>query len=68
MGGALFHTIVVLLFNIFWLYQRKWDGFKEIYGFGNEPYDEMQKMLTKFLWFYTFSGIFTLIIFLYKTI
>lgn len=68
MDNALFHTIVVLFFNLSWLYQRKWEGMKEIYGFGDGPYDEIQKMLTKFLWFYAFSGVLTLLIFLYKTI
>jgi hypothetical protein len=68
MDSALFHTIVVLFFNLSWLYQRKWEGMKEIYGFGDGPYDVTQKMLTKFLWFYAFSGILTLLIFLYKII
>lgn len=68
MDSALIHTIVVLYFNLFWLYDRKWEGLKEIYGFGDVPYNQTQKMLTTLLWFFTFSGIFTLIIFLYKTI
>ena len=68
MDNALFHTLIVLFFNLFWLYQRKWEGLKEIYGFSGAPYNQTQKNLTTLLWFYTFSGIFTLIIFIYKTI
>lgn len=67
MSSDLFHTLIVLSFNLFWLYQRKWEGYKEIYGFGKEPYDDVQKLLTKFLWFYSFSGILTLLLFIYKT-
>lgn len=68
MDSALIHTIIVLVWNLFWLYDRKWDGFKEIYGFGNEPYNTTQENLIKLTWFYSLSGIFTLIFYLYKTI
>ena len=29
MFNLIFHTSVVLIFNLIWLYQRKWEGFKE---------------------------------------
>lgn len=68
MDSALFHTIIVLVFNLFWLYDRKWDGFKEIYGFRDEPYNNTQKNLITITWIYALSGIFTLLIFLFKTL
>lgn len=68
MDGALIHTIIVLVFNLFWLYDRKWDGFKEIYGFRDEPYNNTQKNLITIIWIYALSGIFTLLIFLFKTL
>lgn len=66
MDSALFHTIVVLLFNLFWLYERKWEGLKEIYGFSDKPYTDTQKKLISLMRFYAFSGIFSLSLFLYK--
>ena len=66
MFNLAFHTLVVLFFNLLWLYQRKWGGFKEVYGFSDKPYDEIQKKLTKILWVYSLSGLLTLILLLYK--
>jgi hypothetical protein len=45
MFSLAFHTVVVLLFNLLWLYQRKWEGFKEIYGFTDIQYTSIQKQL-----------------------
>jgi len=66
MFSLLFHTAVVLFFNLLWLYQRKWEGFKEIYGFRDEPYDDIQKTLINLIWFYSLSGLLTLLLLLYK--
>jgi len=67
MSSLLIHTLAILWFNVLWLYQRKWEGYKEIYGFNKEPYDDMQKFLIKFVWFYSLSGLLTLLLYLYKT-
>lgn len=66
MDSALFHTIIVLVWNLFWLYDRKWEGLKDIYGFSKGPYNDTQKMLTKLVWFYSLSGIFTLFLWIFK--
>jgi len=66
MFSLIFHSVIVLCFNLLWLYQRKWEGFKEIYGFREEPYDEVQLSLVKLIWVYSLSGLFTLLLLLYK--
>lgn len=66
MFNLIFHTSVVLIFNLIWLYQRKWEGFKEIYGFRNEPYDKVQKNLITLIWVYGLSGLLTLLLLVYK--
>jgi hypothetical protein len=66
MFSLAFHTVVVLLFNLLWLYQRKWEGFKEIYGFTDTQYTSIQKQLITLIRFYSISGIITLLLLLYK--
>jgi hypothetical protein len=66
MFSLTFHTVVVLLFNLLWLYQRKWEGFKEIYGFTDTQYTSIQKQLITLIRFYSISGIITLLLLLYK--
>jgi hypothetical protein len=66
MFSLAFHTVVVLLFNLLWLYQRKWVGFKEIYGFTDIQYTSIQKQLITLIRFYSISGIITLLLLLYK--
>jgi hypothetical protein len=66
MFSLAFHTVVVLLFNLLWLYQRKWEGFKEIYGFTDIQYTSIQKQLITLIRFYSISGIITLLLLLYK--
>jgi hypothetical protein len=67
MSSLLIHTVIVLFFNLFWLYQRKWDGLKEIYGLTDIQYTEIQKQLITLLRFYSLSGLLTLLLYLYKT-
>jgi hypothetical protein len=66
MFSLAFHTVVVLFFNLLWLYQRKWEGFKEIYGFTDTQYTSIQKQLITLIRFYSISGIITLLLLLYK--
>jgi hypothetical protein len=66
MFSLTFHTVVVLLFNLLWLYQRKWEGLKEIYGFTDAQYTSVQKQLITLIRFYSISGIITLLVLLYK--
>jgi hypothetical protein len=66
MFSLAFHTVAVLFFNLLWLYQRKWEGFKEIYGFTDTQYTSIQKQLITLIRFYSISGIITLLLLLYK--
>lgn len=66
MEALLIHPTLVLVFNLLWLYQRKWEGLKEIYGFREEPYGSIQKALITTIWLYSLSGV--LLVTLYLTL
>lgn len=49
------YGIIVLIFNLYWLINYGWSGYKEFYN------GSLSKYFTIFVWLYTISGLISLI-------